>query len=325
MRLGSRALDILCELAAAQGNVVTKDDLMSRVWPDVVVEENVIQVHVSALRKALSEEKGGQSYVVTVPGRGYRLMGIQQPVLGVASEAEAWRDPALPDRPSIAVLPFQNMSADPEQEYFTDGIVEDVITGLSRIRWLFVIARNSSFIYKGRAVDVKLVGRELGVRYVLEGGVRKAATRIRITAQLVEAETGAHLWADHYDRALDDIFAVQDEIALSVIGAIEPSLRKAEIERIKRKRPDSLDAYDLVLQALPFLYSGMPGGVATAIPLLEKALELEPDYARAQADLAWCLHHRFSRGEHREEDRAASIRYAHAAVAGGGDDATTLV
>lgn len=297
---------------------------MSRVWPDVVVEENVIQVHVSALRKALSEEKGGQSYVVTVPGRGYRLMGIQQPVLGVASEAEAWRDPALPDRPSIAVLPFQNMSADPEQEYFTDGIVEDVITGLSRIRWLFVIARNSSFIYKGRAVDVKLVGRELGVRYVLEGGVRKAATRIRITAQLVEAETGAHLWADHYDRALDDIFAVQDEIALSVIGAIEPSLRKAEIERIKRKRPDSLDAYDLVLQALPFLYSGMPGGVATAIPLLEKALELEPDYARAQADLAWCLHHRFSRGEHREEDRAASIRYAHAAVAGGGDDATTL-
>ena len=202
------------------------------------------------------------------------------------------------------------MSADPEQEYFADGIVEDIITGLSRIRWLFVIARNSSFIYKGKAVDVKQVGRELGVRYVLEGGVRRAGNRIRITAQLVDAETGAHLWAERYDRLLDDIFAVQDEITMSVIGAIEPSLRKAEIERIKRKRPDSLDAYDLVLRALPFLYSAMPGGVATAIPLLEKALELEPDYARAQADLAWCLHHRFSRGEHRRggSDRRNSSR-----------------
>jgi adenylate cyclase len=216
------------------------------------------------------------------------------------------------------------MSGDPEQEYFADGIVEDIITGLSRIKWLFVIARNSGFIYKGKAVDVKQIGRELGVRYVLEGGVRKSGSRIRITAQLVEAETGAHLWAERHDRLLDDIFTLQDEITLSVIGAIEPSLRKAEIERIKRKRPDSLDAYDLVLRALPFLYSAMPEGVATAIPLLEKALELEPDYARAQADLAWCLHHRFSRGEHHEEDRAAAIRHAHAAVAGGGDDATTL-
>ena len=216
------------------------------------------------------------------------------------------------------------MSGDPEQEYFVDGIVDDIITGLSRIRWLFVIARNSSFAYKGKAIDVKQMGRELGVRYILEGGVRKAGSRIRLTAQLVEAETGAHLWAERYDRLLDDIFAVQDEITMSVIGAIEPSLRKAEIDRIKRKRPDSLDAYDFLLRALPFLYSAMPGGVATAIPLLERALELEPDYARAQADLAWCLHHRFSRGEHREEDRAAAIRYAHAAVTGGGDDATTL-
>jgi TolB-like protein/Flp pilus assembly protein TadD len=324
VRLGSRALDILCALASAKGDIVSKNDLMSRVWPDVIVEENAIQVHISALRKALDAQNPGASFIVTVPGRGYRLIGLQ-PLSGTAtSEAETQRAFALPDRPSIAVLPFQNMSADPEQEYFTDGIVEDVITGLSRIRWLFVIARNSSFIYKGRPADVKQVGRELGVRYVLEGGVRKAANRIRITAQLVEAKTGAHLWADRYDRSLDDIFAVQDEIAMSVIGAIEPSLRKAEIDRIKRKRPDSLDAYDLVLRALPFLYSGMPEGVATAIPLLEKALELEPDYARAQADLAWCLHHRFSRGERREEDRNASIRYARAAVAGGGDDATTL-
>jgi TolB-like protein/tetratricopeptide (TPR) repeat protein len=324
VRLGSRALEILCVLASAKGDVVTKDDLMARVWPDAVVEENAIQVHISALRKALDEEKSGRSYVVTATGRGYRLIGLQPSAAAVGSEIDARRNLALPDKPSIAVLPFQNLSADPEQEYFADGIVEDIITGLSRIRWLFVIARNSSFIYKGKAVDVKQIGRELGVRYVLEGGVRKPANRIRITAQLVEAETGAHLWAERYDRLLDDIFAVQDEITMSVIGAIEPSLRKAEIERIKRKRPDSLDAYDLVLRSLPFLYSAMPGGVATAIPLLEKALELQPDYARAQADLAWCLHHRFSRGEHHEEDRARAIRYAHAAVAGGGDDATTL-
>ena len=161
------------------------------------------------------------------------------------------RLPALPDRPSIAVLPFQNMSGDPEQEYFADGIVEDIITGLSRIKWLFVIARNSSFVYKGRAVDVKQVGRELGVRYVLEGSLRKAGNRVRVTAQLIEAESGAHVWAERYDRALDDIFELQDEMTLSVVGAIEPSLRQAEIERAKRKRPENLDAYDLYLRALP--------------------------------------------------------------------------
>ena len=150
----------------------------------------------------------------------------------------------LPDRPSIAVLPFQNMSGDPEQEYFCDGMVEDIITGLSRIKWLFVIARNSSFTYKGRAVDVKQVGRELGVRYVLEGSVRKAADRVRITGQLIDVVTGAHLWAERYDRKSDGIFALQDEITLSVVGAIEPGLRQAEVERAK-KRPDNLNAYDL--------------------------------------------------------------------------------
>ncbi|MGE5201631.1 MAG: adenylate/guanylate cyclase domain-containing protein, partial [Acidobacteriota bacterium] len=147
----------------------------------------------------------------------------------------------LPDKPSIAVLPFQNMSGDSEQDYFCDGIVEDIITGLARIRWLFVIGRNSSFAYKGKALDIRQVGRELGVRYVLEGSVRKAGTRVRITAQLIDAQTGAHLWAERYDRPLDDIFALQDEITLSVVGAIEPSLRQAEIERVKRRRPDDLN------------------------------------------------------------------------------------
>src|SRR5262245_33784209 len=195
---------------------------------------------------------------------------------------------SLPDRPSVAVLPFQNLSGDPEQEYFADGMVEDIITGLSRIKWLFVIARNSTFTYKGRPIDIKQVGRELGVRYVLEGSVRKAADRVRITGQLIDATTGTHVWAERYDRRLEDIFALQDEITLSVVGAIEPSLRDAEIERVKRKRPDSLDAYDLVLRAIPHVYVAMPEEAAKALPILEKALALEPSYAGAHGLLAWC-------------------------------------
>jgi TolB-like protein len=179
---------------------------MARVWPGLVVEDSNIHVHVSALRKALDEGKSGQSYVVTVPGRGYRFIGLQPQPPADKGEADTRQDLSLPDRPSIAVLPFTNLSGDSEQEYFADGIVEEIITALSRMRWLFVIARNSSFTYKGRAVDVKQVGRELGVRYVLEGSVRKAANRVRITGQLIDAATGAHLWADRFEGALDDIF-----------------------------------------------------------------------------------------------------------------------
>ena len=231
---------------------------------------------------------------------------------------------ALPDRPSIAVLPFTNMSGDAEQDYFTDGMAEDIITGLARIKWLFVIARNSSFAYKGRAVDVKQAGRELGVRYVLEGSVRKASSRVRVTGQLVEAETGRHVWADRYDRTLDDVFAIQDELTMSVVAAVEPSLRQAEIERVKRKRPDNLDAYDLVLRALPHVYPAMPDGAATALALLESALEKEPDYALAHGFAAWAHEIIFARGGGREENRQGAIRHAHAAIAHGRDDAIAL-
>ncbi len=232
--------------------------------------------------------------------------------------------PVRTDKPSIAVLPFQNMSGDPEQEYFADGMVEEVITGLSRIKWLSVISRNSSFIYKNKPVAVKEVADKLGVRYVLEGGVRKSGNRVRITAQLIDAETGAHLWAEQYDRLLEDVFALQDEITMSVIGAIEPSLRKAEIDRVKRQRPNNLNAYDLVLRALPFVSAQMPKDVAKAIPLLEDALKFEPDYSAAHAFLSWCLHARFSRGGLHQEDRTAAIHHAHAAVALGNDDATSI-
>jgi TolB-like protein len=187
---------------------------------------------------------------------------------------------ALPEKPSIAVMAFQNMSGDPEQEYFADGMVEDIITGLSRIKWLFVIARNSSFTYKGKAVDVRQVGRELGVRYVLEGGVRKSGARVRITAQLLEAETGAHLWADRYDGALEDVFDLQDQITDRVLGIVEPSLRQSEIERSRRKRPESLGAYDLYLRALPYTASGMPADARIAAGLLEGRSQAGPELRR---------------------------------------------
>jgi adenylate cyclase len=231
---------------------------------------------------------------------------------------------ALPDRPSIAVLPFTNMSGDAEQDYFADGMVEDIITGLARIKWLFVIARNSSFAYKGKSVNVKQVGRELGVRYVLEGSVRKATNRVRVTGQVIEAETGRHIWADRYDRTLDDIFAIQDELTMSVVAAIEPNLRQAEIERVKRKRPDNLDAYDLVLRAIPHVYPAMPDGAAKALPLLESALEMEPTYALAHGFAGWCHEILFARGGAHEENRLGAIRHAHAAIAHGRDDAIAL-
>jgi adenylate cyclase len=230
----------------------------------------------------------------------------------------------LPDKPSIAVLPFENMSGDPDQEYLADGIAEDIITSLSRIKWLFVIARNSGFAYKGKAVDVKQIGRELGVRYVLEGSVRRSANRLRVTGQLIEAETGTHLWAERYERSLDDIFAVQDAITLSVVGAIEPSLRQAEIDRAKRKRPDNLDAYDFVLQSLPHSYAAMPDGAAEAIPLLERALALEPDYALAHGLAAWGHHVLFNRAGMHEKDRISAIRHAHEAISHGRGDAMAL-
>jgi len=230
----------------------------------------------------------------------------------------------LPDKPSIAVLPFQNMSGDPDQEYFADGMVEEIITALSRVRWLFVIARYSSFTYKGQAVDVKKVSRELGVRYVLEGSVRKGGNRIRITAQLIDAATGAHLWADRFDGLLEDVFELQDNVASSITGVIEPTLRQAEIERARRKRPDSLDAYDLYLRALPHAFTAMPEDADKAAALLIKAVELEPDYAVAHAIIAFCHEQRYLRGGMQEETRLAALHHARLAIAGGGDDAAAL-
>ena len=216
--LGSRAFDVLLALVEAGGQLVTKDDLMRRVWLGTIVDENNIQVQISALRKALGAD--GQRLIATIPGRGYRFTGqLSGRAMPAPSASEA------PSGPSIAVLPFQNMSGDPEQEYFVDGMVEEITTALSRIRWLFVASRNSSFVYKAPAVDVQRVGRELGVRYVLEGSIRKAGERVRITAQLIDAVSGAHLWADRFDGALEDVFDLQDRVASNVAGVIEPPCR----------------------------------------------------------------------------------------------------
>jgi TolB-like protein/class 3 adenylate cyclase/Tfp pilus assembly protein PilF len=252
------------------------------------------------------------------PVRAYRM------VLGGGGVPPERPALPLPDRPSLAVLPFENLSGDAEQGYFADGMVEDIIAGLSRIKWLFVVARNSSFTYKGKTVDVKRVGRELGVRYLLQGSLRKGGDRVRISAQMIEAETAGHLWAERYDRPLDDIFALQDEITLAIVGAIEPSLRRVEVERIKRMRPDSLDAYDLVLRSQPDVYSGMPERVTEALVLLERALALDPAYALAHAYAAMCHHCLFLRAGLREENLAASMRHAQAAIVHGQDDALAL-
>ena len=193
----------------------------------------------------------------------------------------------LPDKPSIAVLPFQNMTGDPEQEYFVDGMVEEITTAISRLPWLFVIARNSSFTYKGRAVDVKLVARELGVRYVLKGSLRKSGNRVRITGQLIDTATGAHIWADRFDGALDDIFELQDQVAANVVGAIQPRLRQSEIERSSRKPTESLDAYDLHLRALAQIHQLTRESLVAAVDLAHRALELDPAFAPAMGIVAY--------------------------------------
>ena len=249
-----------------------------------------------------------------------------RPAAADEADPHAIRAPAAtgPERPGIAVLPFTNMSGDIEQEYFADGMVEEIITGLARLRWLTVIARNSTFSYKGKAPDIRQVGKDLAVRYVLEGSVRKAGDRVRITAQLIEAETGGHLWAEKFDGSLADVFDLQDQITAGVVAAIEPSLRKAEIERAKRRRPDNLDVYDLYLRALDQVCSFTPAGRTAALAMLEAAIARQPDYAEAHGAAAWCRQQCFLWGGRAPEDRQAALAHAEAVAASQTDDATTL-
>jgi TolB-like protein/class 3 adenylate cyclase len=273
------------------------------------------------------EDMGPQTLKnIAEPMRAWRMQIGASAVASssIRSSVETTQSLALPDKPSIAVLPFQNMSGDPEQEYFADGMVEDIITALSRFKSLFVIARNSSFTYKGKAVDIKKVGRELGVRYVLEGSVRKAGNRVRITGQLIEAATGRHLWADKFDGALEDVFGLQDQITTSVVGLIAPTLEQAEIERAKQKPTDRLDSYDFYLRGMALV--NRMRSLPEAREFFRKAFEQDPEYGAAYAMAAWTLmmQQSISGVPLSAEMRSEGIRLAHRASAVGSDDAFAL-
>jgi adenylate cyclase len=291
--------------------------------PGGVCVSGVVHDQVQGRLECSFEDIGEQNLKnIARPVRVYRVRDTAVVIPSLPASATL----PLPDKPSIAVLPFQNMSGDPEQDYFAEGVVEEVITALSRIRWLFVIARNSSFTYKGQAVDVKRVGRELGVRYVLEGSVRKGGNRVRITAQLIEAETGAHLWADRFDGALEDVFDLQDKVALSVAGVIEPTLEAAETHRSWQRPTADLTAYDLYLRALPEFRSYQRERVVRALPLLEEAIARDPRYAPALAQAAACRHLIDVGGwtDDPAANRQDGIRLARQALQFGADDPMVL-
>jgi TolB-like protein/Tfp pilus assembly protein PilF len=293
-----QVLDVLIFLIENCERVVSKDELIASIWNGRIVSDETLTSRIYAARKAIGDSGHEQSLIRTIPRKGHRFVGTvrtssekdEPPAFaGNPASAETGKQRpvlSLPDRPAIAVLPFNNMSGDPEQEYFSDGISEDIITALSKLRWFFVIARNSSFTYKGRATHIKQVAKELGVGYVLEGSVRKGGGRVRITAQLNDAATGSHIWADRYDRDLVDIFAVQDEITETIVASIEPQLYAAENFRARRKAPDSMDAWDLVMRALSHYWRVTRQDNLVAQALLEKAIAIDPNYGQALGVLA---------------------------------------
>jgi len=293
--VGPQVFDLLVYLVQNRERVVTKDDLLDAVWSGRFVSESNLTTRINAARKAIGDSGEEQRLIRTVPRKGFRFVGV------VTCEAADVKDVRgstattpmplpLPDKPSIAVLPFVNMSGDPEQEYFADGIAEDIITALSRLPSLFVIARNSSFTYKGRATDIRAVGRDLGVRYVLEGSLRKGGSRIRVTAQLIEGETSKHVWAERYDRDIADIFAIQDEISETVTVAIAPAIAAAERRRAMRKPPENLDAWAAYQRGLWHFDQVTAEGNRLAEQFFQKAIDLDPNFAGGYVGLAYVPH-----------------------------------
>jgi TolB-like protein len=287
-----QVFDLIDYLVRHREHVVTRDNLLDAVWNGRVVSESTLSSRINAARRALNDSGEEQRLIRTVTRKGVRFVGEVDSAERADAAAPSERAGVprsalpLPDRPAIAVLPFTNLSGEPEQEYFSDGISEDIITALSKLRWFFVIARNSSFIYKGKAVHMKQVAEELGVRYVLEGSVRKGGDRVRITAQLNDVATGSHLWAERYDREIADVFAVQDEITENIVAAIEPKLYAAESFRAQRKPPDSMDAWDLVMRALSHYWRVTRQDNVVAQALLEKAIAIDSQYGQALGLLA---------------------------------------
>jgi TolB-like protein len=323
-----QVFDLLTYLVQNRERVVSKDDLFASVWGGRIVADSTLASRINAARKAIGDSGEEQKLIRTIARKGIRFVGeVQsQPETQAAAPRNGSADsarPALPpsDRPAIAVLPFVNMSGEVEQEYFSDGISEDIITALSKLRWFFVIARNSSFAYKGKSVHLKEIAEDLGVGYVVEGSVRKEGGRVRITVQLNDVTTGSHLWAERYDRDLADVFAVQDEITEAIVATIEPQLYAAENFRARRKAPESLDAWDLVMRALSHYWRVTPEDNLAAQRLLEQAIAIDPNYAQALAVLA--VSHSF--GVRAGWEDAATVRpeaerAALAALQADGDD-----
>ncbi|PWE78235.1 CadC-family transcriptional regulator [Bradyrhizobium sp. SUTN9-2] len=330
--IAPQVFDLLEYLIRNRERVVSKDDLINAVWKGRIVSDAALTTRLNAVRAAIGDTGEDQRLIKTLPRKGFRFVGPVQELQVPPGEAAADElvepsqfPPVLPDKPSIAVLPFVNLSSDPEQDYFADGVVEDITMALSRFPWLFVIARNSSFTYKSRAVDVKQIGRELGVRYVLEGSVRKAGNRIRLAGQLIDAETGTHLWAERFEGPIEDMFDLQDDVTSGVVGAIAPKLQHEEIKRARRKPTESLDAYDYYLRGLAKARWSKNAN-SEALQLFYKAIDLDPHLACAYGMAAWCYTRRKALGwmNNQARESAESIRLARIAVHLGADDPIAL-
>jgi len=331
-----QVLDLLHYVIRNRERVVSKDDLIKNVWRGRIVSESTLTSRITAVRHAIGDSGDHQRLIRTIARKGIRFVGEVRDDQSSATDGSATSTmssssldvmaPRLPDKPSIAVLPFSNLSGDPEQEYFADGMAEEVLTALSRCNSLFVIARNSSFTYKGKAIDVRQVGRDLGVRYVLEGSVRRSGDRLRFSAQLIDATSGAQIWAERFDGGTNDVFELQDRIAECVVAVIEPKMELAEIERLKTKPAKSLNAYDLLLRAQQLEYEFTQDSLDEALRCLEQALTIDPNYAQAMASAAYCYAERSQQGWMKDHARetAEGIRLAARAVELAKDDANVL-
>ena len=323
-----QVFDVLVHLIRNRDRVVSRDDLLAAVWDGRIVSDATLASRISTARSVVGDNGDDQRLIRTILRRGVRFVGEvreeQKPAAGPARESAP--NPALPDKPSIAVLRFVNMGGDPEQDYFAEGMAEEIITALSRCNWLFVIARNSSFTYKSKSVDIRQVGRELGVRYVLEGSIRRGGDSLRFTGQLIEAISGVHIWADRFEGKMSDVFGLQDQFTQSVVAAIEPNLQLAEIERLKRRPATNLDAYDLFLRAQQEQYEFTHEGFAAALRHLDQALLIDPSYAPAMALAAYCRTERWEQGwtQPPEADPKAGFELALRAVELGKNDANVL-
>ena len=334
--LEPQVFDILEYLIRNRDRVVSKEDLIGAVWKGRIISESALTTRINGVRSAIGDNGQAQRFIKTLLRKGIRFVGQVQEspeplsrsetLLHAQVQKDADNSLRLPNKPSIAVLPFQNLGDDPEQEYFADGMVEDITTALSRMRWLFVIARNSSFTYKGRSVDVRQVGRELGVRYVLEGSVRKAGNRVRISGQLIDASNGTHIWAECFEGTLKTVFDLQDQVTQSVIGAIAPTLEQAEIERASRKPTESLDAYDCYLRGTFLLYQVTRETNHQALPFFYKAIEIDSNFASAYGIAAVCYAQRKANSwvSDRAQETAETERLARRAIILGKNDAAAL-